>query len=119
MPVSWLPRSGDYCGPTGTVDGQSCHHDTSRIAWAKLLARMGEELPLACPSYGGAIRLIVDGRQEPASFEPEVRKPKKARMASTACNQILTHLGEPLEPPHVSPARPLPDQLFEFPIDRM
>lgn len=28
------------------------------------------------------IRLIQDGRQEPAHFEPEVRKRKKARMAS-------------------------------------
>ena len=33
--------------------------DTSRIAWAKLLARVGEEFPLACPSCGGDIRLIA------------------------------------------------------------
>lgn len=25
-------------------------HDTSRIAWAKLLARVGEEFPLECPN---------------------------------------------------------------------
>jgi hypothetical protein len=24
-------------------------HDTSRIAWAKLMARVGEEFPFACP----------------------------------------------------------------------
>jgi len=24
-------------------------HDTSRIAWAKLMARVGEEFPLQCP----------------------------------------------------------------------
>jgi hypothetical protein len=59
-------------------------HDTSRIAWAKLIARMGEEFPLQCPSCGGDIRLPGDGRQEPAHFEPEVRKRKKARMASPA-----------------------------------
>jgi hypothetical protein len=64
-----------------------CHHDTSRIAWAKLLARVGEEFPLACPSCGGDIRLI--------SF---ITAPRPIR-------KILTHLGEPLEPPHVSPAR--------------
>jgi hypothetical protein len=29
------------CGSTGTIDGKPCHHDTSRIAWAKLLARFG------------------------------------------------------------------------------
>jgi len=59
-------------------------HDTSRIAWAKLMARMGEEFPLQCPGCGGDIRLRADGRQEPAHFEPEVRKRAKARMASPA-----------------------------------
>jgi hypothetical protein len=59
-------------------------HDTSRIAWAKLLARVGEEFPLACPTCGGDIRLREDGRQEPAHFEPGVRKRAKARMASPA-----------------------------------
>ena len=72
------------CGSAGTVDGKPWHHDTSRIAWAKLLARVGEEFPLACPNCGGVIRLVANGRQEPASFEPEVRKRKKARIASTA-----------------------------------
>ena len=33
-------------------------HGTSRIAWAKLLARLGEEFPLECPNCGGDIRLI-------------------------------------------------------------
>ena len=33
-------------------------HDTSRIAWAKLMARLGEEFPLECPACGGDIRLI-------------------------------------------------------------
>jgi len=75
------------CGPAGGFDEMPCHHDTSRIAWAKLLARVGEEFPLACPSCGGDIRLI--------SF---ITAPRPIR-------KILTHLGEPLEPPHVSPAR--------------
>jgi hypothetical protein len=34
-------------------------HDTSRIAWAKLMARVGEEFPFACPGCGGDIRLIA------------------------------------------------------------
>jgi hypothetical protein len=80
-----LATAGSGCrGSAGTVDGKSCHHDTSRIAWAKLLARVGEAFPLACPNCGGDIRLIADGRQEPASVEPAVRKRTKARMASTA-----------------------------------
>jgi hypothetical protein len=57
-------------------------HDTSRIAWAKLMTRVGEEFPLECPNCGGDIRLRADGRQEPAYFELEVRMRKKARMAS-------------------------------------
>ena len=56
-------------------------HDTSRIAWAKLMARVGEEFRLACPTCGGDIRLI--------SF---ITEPGPIR-------KILTHLGEPLEPP--------------------
>jgi hypothetical protein len=34
-------------------------HDTSRIVWAKLMARVGEEFPLECPACGGDIRLIA------------------------------------------------------------
>jgi len=84
--VSATAGSG-CCGSAGIVDTKPCHHDTSRIAWAKLLARVGEEFPLACPNCGGDIRLI--------SF---ITDPGPIR-------KILTHLGEPLDPPHVSPAR--------------
>jgi hypothetical protein len=51
------------------------------------MARVGEEFPLECPGCGGDIRLIAF-ITEPGS----IRK-------------VLTHLGEPLEPPPVSPAR--------------
>jgi hypothetical protein len=46
------------------------------------MALVGEEFPLACPGCGGDIRLREDGRQEPAHFEPEVRKREKAGVAS-------------------------------------
>ena len=78
------------CQPTeGCCDTQAKprSHDTSRIAWAKLMARAGEEFPLECPACGGDIRLIA------FITEP------------WAIRKILTHLGEPLEPPPVSPAR--------------
>ena len=53
----------------------------------KLLTRVGETFPLACPNCGGEIRLIS------FSTDPEpIRK-------------ILSHLGEPMDPPRVSPAR--------------
>jgi hypothetical protein len=71
-------------------------HDTSRIAWAKLMARVGEEFPLECPNCGGDIRLIAF-----------ITEPGRIR-------KILTHLGEPLEPPPVSPARGPPTDCGEL-----
>jgi len=71
-------------------------HDTSRIAWAKLMARVGEEFPLECPGCGGDIRLIAF-----------ITDPGPIR-------KILTHLGEPLEPPPVSPARGPPTDWGEL-----
>lgn len=68
-------------------DAQPRSHDTSRIAWAKLLARIGEHVPLECPACGGDIRLITF-----------ITDPAPIR-------KILTHLGEPLEPPPLAPAR--------------
>jgi len=71
-------------------------HDTSRIAWAKLMARVGEEFLLECPACGGDIRLIAF-----------ITDPGPIR-------KILTHLGEPLEPPPVSPARGPPTDWGEL-----
>ena len=71
-------------------------HDTSRIAWAKLMARVGEEFPLECPACGGDIRLIAF-----------ITEPGPIR-------KILTHLGEPLEPPPISPARGPPTDWGEL-----
>ena len=68
----------------------------------------------AASSCGGDIRLREDGRQEPAHFEPEVRKREKARKASSAWSQIPPHLGEPLESPPVSPARGPPTDWGEL-----
>ena len=53
----------------------------------KLLARLEEKFPLACPRCGGDIRLI--------GF---ITDPGPIR-------KILSYLGEPLDPPRVSPAR--------------
>ena len=71
-------------------------HDTSRIAWAKLMARVGEEFPLECPGCGGDIRLIAF-----------ITDPGPIR-------KVLTYLGEPLEPPPVSPARGPPTDWGEL-----
>ena len=60
------------------------------------MARVGEEFPLLCPACGGDIRLI--------SF---ITEPGPIR-------KILTHLGEPLEPPPISPARGPPTDWGEL-----
>jgi len=91
-----------HAGSTHTAEGccdtqaKPRSHDTSRIAWAKLLARVGEEFPLECPACGGDIRLIAF-----------ITDPGPIR-------KILTHLGEPLEPPPVSPARGPPTDWGEL-----
>jgi hypothetical protein len=60
------------------------------------MARVGEEFPLLCPACGGDIRLIAF-----------ITEPGPIR-------KILTHLGEPLEPPPVSPARGPPTDWAEL-----
>jgi hypothetical protein len=52
VPVCRTRGTGTDCYAAGA----SPSHDTSRIAWAKLMARVGEEFPLACPNCGGDIR---------------------------------------------------------------
>ena len=94
-----LARDGNGTG--GCCNAAHAHqkprsHDTSRIAWAKLMARVGEEFPLECPNCGGDIRLIAF-----------ITEPGPIR-------KILTHLGEPLEPPPVSPARGPPTEWGEL-----
>jgi len=63
---------------------------------AKLMARVGEEFPLECPGCGGDIRLIAF-----------ITDPGPIR-------KILTHLGEPLEPQPISPARGPPTDWGEL-----
>ncbi len=83
---------GDATGDCCDSCDQPCSHDTSRIAWAKLMPRVGEEFPLECPGCGGDIRLIAF-----------ITEPGPIR-------KTLAQLGEPLDPPPVSPARgPLTD----------
>ena len=87
---------GDTTGDRCDSCDKPPSHDTSRIAWAKLMARVGEEFPLECPGCGGDIRLIAF-----------ITDPGPIR-------KILTHLGEPLEPPPVSPARGPPTDWGEL-----
>ena len=60
---------------------------SARIAWALLLARIYACFPLLCPQCGGTMRIIAFITEPPA------------------IKAILTHLGEPIAPPIVAPAR--------------
>jgi hypothetical protein len=54
-PAAELGKAGQ---PVGDTQPQKRCHDTSRIARAKLLAKVAEAFPLVCPVGGGDIRLI-------------------------------------------------------------
>ena len=88
--------AGGHATGSGDLSDKPRTHDTSRIAWAKLMAGVGEEFPLACPKCGGDIWLIAF-----------ITEPGPLR-------KILTHLREPLEPPPVSPARGPPTDWAEL-----
>ena len=90
-----LPR-GAGLGEDARNHAQPRSHDTSRIAWAKLIARIAEDFPLACPACGGDIRLVAF-----------ITDPAPIR-------KILTYLGEPLEPPPLAPARGPPTAWAEL-----
>ena len=96
VPVGPLGRRARGTGTDCCAAGASPFHDTSRIAWAKLLARIGERFPLECPACGGDIRLIAF-----------ITEPGPIR-------KILMHLGEPLEPPPLEPARGPPADFGEL-----
>ena len=103
---------------TGTdccAAGASPSHDTSWIAWAKLLARVGEEFPLACPNCGGDIRpiaFITDPGPIHATAAGRSRLPSNRRFASGQWPRW--HCLREAEPPPVSPARGPPTDSGEF-----
>lgn len=78
--------TGSICDATHATS-KPRSHDTSRSAWAKLMARVGGECLLACPTCGGVIRLIAF-----------IINPRPTRKS-------LIHAGDPPEPPQPSPAR--------------
>ncbi len=73
--------------PTPQPSAEAAHRRAARYAWALLLARIYEVLPLLCPRCGGAMRIIAF-----ITDAPTVR-------------DILGHLGEPTAPPRIAPAR--------------
>jgi len=55
---------GEGRGEGAPNHDKPCSHDTSRIAWAKLMARVGEEFPLERPWVRRRHPAQRDGRQE-------------------------------------------------------
>jgi hypothetical protein len=60
-------------------------HDNSRIAWAKLMARVGEEFPLECPNCGGDIRHIAFRLFYECETIPGLRTVGNLRLLRTSC----------------------------------
>ena len=117
VPVPGCREKGRETG-TGTdccAAGASPAHDTSRIAWAKLLARVAEEFPLECPACGGDIRLIAF-ITEPAPIHATVagrsRLPSNRRFASGQWPRW--HCPREAAPPPISPARGPPTDCGEL-----
>jgi len=75
---------------------QPLHRQAARYAWALLLARIYEAFPLLCQKCGGEMRIIA--------FITE----------AMAVRDILAHLGEPISPPRMAPARGPP--LWDVPV---
>ena len=69
------------------VADEPLHRRAARYVWALLLARIYEVLPLVCPKCGGEMRIIAFITEGPVIRE------------------ILGHLGEPISPPRLAPAR--------------
>jgi hypothetical protein len=86
------PVAGGHAAGGQPTEGCCCDthqkprsHDTSRIAWAKLMARVGEEFPLECPACGGDIRLIAFRPLSECETIPGLRTLGNLRLLRTSC----------------------------------
>jgi hypothetical protein len=113
--VSFAQRFGSSLNPhfhvhVLVVDGVFCeatpegvlrcdipaHGRSPRIAWAQLIARIYEVLPLLCPACGGEMRIVAFPTDPPV------------------VRSILLHLGLPDRPPLIAPARAPPQAELDF-----
>jgi hypothetical protein len=80
----------DSAARTADRATKTVHRASATSLWAMRLARIYEVCPRVCPRCGAEIRLIA--------FVTEAEPVRR----------ILTHLGEPITPPPISPARSPP-----------
>ena len=103
------------------TQSQKRSHDTSRIAWAKLLARIAEEFPVVCPTLWRRypphlLQAATRVRNLPwpsHSWQPSGCSGHPGRDPGPI-RKILMHVGELVEPPPVSPARGPPTEWTEL-----
>jgi len=94
LPAATLAPAAPPGNPAPHAD-EPAHRRAARYAWALLLARIYEVFPLRCPLCGADMRIIA--------FVTE----------AAVVRDILIHLGEPITPPTIAPARGPP--LWEMP----
>ncbi|NIO28918.1 MAG: hypothetical protein GTO29_10255 [Candidatus Latescibacteria bacterium] len=90
------PKEGGDTEASGKWVEPEAFPRTFPYTWAMLLARIYEALPLVCPRCGSSMRIIA------------------FITTSADVKRILEHIGEPSEPPPVSPSRAPPQEAFEF-----
>ena len=90
--------SGDS-GEAGRPAGPGEFRHAFPYTWAMLLARIYEALPPVYPRCGSAMRIIA------------------FIIASAEVKRILEHIGEPSEPPPLSPSRAPPQGELDFDVD--
>jgi DNA-binding NarL/FixJ family response regulator len=95
--VRWFKRRRflDAHAAAGCCDANQkpIAHDTSRIAWARLLERVGEEFPMQCPGCSGDVRLIAFTRlteREREILEHLSRCYSNREIADTFANSVPT-----------------------------
>ena len=94
-----LPQAEDTDSRPPSADDDEPRSAAGRLAarcWALLLARIYECLPLSCPRCGECMR-IIEFILDPPVIE-----------------RILTHIGEPVTPAAVLPARAPPQAELGF-----
>ncbi|MGI8895823.1 MAG: hypothetical protein ACR2HE_09275 [Casimicrobiaceae bacterium] len=88
--MAWPAATLAPAAPTGNAAphaDQPAHRRAARYAWALLLARVYEVVALRCPLCRADLRIIA--------FITE----------AAVVRDLLIHLGEPITPPTIAPAR--------------
>ena len=82
---------GEGRGEGDRNHAQARSHDTSRISWAKLIARIADDFPLACPGCGGDIRFIA--------FITELGPSERSSRNSASHSRLLSYFPHAARPP--------------------